>query len=49
METKIIYKNSLESFTKTSHKIYQTDKDNKEKVDIKDPYEEMKQKYQKIQ
>ena len=42
METKIIYKNSLRKFHKDFSQDIKPDKDNKEKVDIKDPYEEIK-------
>ena len=42
METKIIYKNSLQKFHKDFSQDIKPDKDNKEKVDIKDPYEEIK-------
>ena len=41
METKIIYKNSLRKFHKDFSQDIKPDKDNKEKVDIKDPYEEI--------
>ena len=41
METKIIYKNSLQKFHKDFSQDIKPDKDNKEKVDIKDPYEEI--------
>ena len=41
MEAKIIYKNSLQKFHKDFSQDIKPDKDNKEKVDIKDPYEEI--------
>ena len=41
MEAKIIYKNSLQKFHKDFSQDIKPDKKNKEKVDIKDPYEEI--------
>ena len=41
MEAKIIYKNSLQKFHKDFSQDIKQDKDNKEKVDVKDPYEEI--------
>ena len=41
METKIIYKNSLRKFNKDFSQDIKPDKDNKEKVDTKDPYAEI--------
>ena len=42
MEAKIIYKNSLRKFHKDFSQDIKPDKNNKEKVDVKDPYEEIK-------
>ena len=42
MEAKIIYKNSLQKFHKDFSQDIKPEENNKDKVDIKDPYEEIK-------